>query len=303
MDLTSNLDIALFFATCWYDSDNDCYHYYDDDKMHDAILYVFIPILDNEPTPSINEKNYLNHNIKPIGLQAFPRPGMQEGYGLHIPKNESTKSFMYRFTFTCEDSKTFYEKIMKDKDVWGHDILIEKAKHIAQIDKFSFKVFNETFREFRPSGYSATRLKKSLKHFVTLKTKREDIIFNATEQKMIVEEWNNHLGEDMASKILRKYWFEHDGMEENGSGVGGKITGIHNRQEFRTLVRISMEQMLNYIACTNPLEKSEWRDYTGKSIPAERPPKDFGKWQKVPASMEEMFGKPYLTKDDWYIKL
>jgi len=305
LDLTSNLDIALFFATCWYDSDNDCYHYYDDDKIHDAILYVFVPILDNEPTPSIDEKNYLNHNIKPIGLQAFPRPGMQEGYGLHIPKNESTKSFMYRFTFTCEDSKTFYEKIMKDRDVWRHDILIDKAKHIAKTNEFSFKVFNETFREFRPSGYSATRLKKSLKHFVTLKTKRKDIVFSIIEQKMIIEEWNNHLGEEMASKIYRKYWFEHDGIDENESGTGleSKITGIHNRQEFRTLVKISKEQMLNFIGCPDSLEMSEWKNYTEKPRPTERPPKDFGKWKKNPASMEEMFGKPYLTKEDWYINL
>ena len=52
LDLTSSLDVALFFATCWYDHANDCYSYYDDGKEHEAILYVFNPILDNEPTPS-----------------------------------------------------------------------------------------------------------------------------------------------------------------------------------------------------------------------------------------------------------
>ena len=301
LDLTSNLDIALFFATCWYDSDNDCYHYYDDCKIHDAVLYVFVPILDNEPSISINEGNYLNHNIRPIGLQAFPRPGIQEGYGLHISKNESTKSFMYRFTFTCEDSKVYYDKIMRDKNVWCHDILVNKAKFIAETKEFSFNVFNETFREFRPSGYSSTRLKKLLKHFVTLKTKRNDIVFSSTEQKNIVEEWNNHLGGEMASKIFRKGWFEHDGIDESGSG--GKIRGMSNRQEFRTLVKISNEQILNYVACPDSLEKSEWKNYTGKPRPTERPPKDFGKWKEIPASMEEMFGKPYLTKKDWYINL
>lgn len=192
---------------------------------------------------------------------------------------------------------------MRDKNVWSHDILVNKAKLIAKTKEFSFNVFNETFREFRPLGYSATRLKKSLKHFVTLKTKRNDIVFSSTEQKNIVEEWNNHLGEEMASKIFRKCWFEHEGIDEDESGSGGKIKGISNRQEFRTLVKISNEQILNYVACPDSLKKSEWKNYTGKPRPAERPPKDFGKWKKIPASMEEMFGKPYLTKEDWYINL
>ena len=41
----------------------------------------------------------------------------------------------------------------------------------------------------------------------------------------------------------------------------------------------------------------------GKPRPVEKMSKDFGEWKKNPASMEEMFGKPYLTKDDWFINL
>lgn len=54
LDLTSSLDVALFFATCIYDKDNDSYSYYDDGKEHEAVLYLFNPIFDNEPKSQLS---------------------------------------------------------------------------------------------------------------------------------------------------------------------------------------------------------------------------------------------------------
>lgn len=300
LDLTSNLDIALFFAICQYDSATDEYTFYNDDKIHEAILYVFIPLLDNEPSPSQNDFNYLNHNIKPIGLQAFQRPGVQEGYGLHIPKGESTKSYMYRFTFTSKDSKEYYDKFKKSEMLWVKDALVEKTKYIAKMNTFSYSVFTETFRLFRPKGYSATRMKWAMSDFITLTTKASDVVFSNEEQIAIVKEWNQTIGQDMASKIFRKYWFEHDGVEDYSSG--GKIKGIRNRQEYRTLNKIFQEQLLEFIACPDSIECAEWKNYTNKPRPSEKIAADNGKWKKFPASMEDLFGKPYLTKEDWYIE-
>ena len=45
-DLTSNLDVALFFATCKYDKKTDTYDYYHDKGEHEGVLYVFDPIRD-----------------------------------------------------------------------------------------------------------------------------------------------------------------------------------------------------------------------------------------------------------------
>ncbi|WP_308393614.1 FRG domain-containing protein [Prevotella sp.] len=301
LDLTSSLDIALFFATCWYDSDKDEYKYYDDDRTHEAILYVFIPLLDNEPCPSLDEANYLNHNIKPIGLQAFPRPGVQEGYGLHIPKNESTKSYMYRFTFTSKDSKKYYDMFKYGELLWVKDALIDKTKQIAQMNVFSYSVFTETFRFFRPKGYSATKMKKEVSDYITLKTRVDDMVFDDKEKKAIVNDWNSTIGPDMASKIYRKNWFEHDGVDDGLSD--GKIQGIRNRQDYRTLKRISHEQLIGFVACPDNLEGAEWKNYTNKPRPSNSERKIQKGWQKVPASMEEYYGKPYLTKKDWYIKI
>ncbi|MDY6419893.1 MAG: FRG domain-containing protein, partial [Succinivibrio dextrinosolvens] len=89
LDLTSSLDVALFFATCIYDKDNDSYSYYDDGKEHEAVLYLFNPIFDNEPSPNSLFDRFMSGSIKPIGLQPFERPGVQQGYALHIEKGKS----------------------------------------------------------------------------------------------------------------------------------------------------------------------------------------------------------------------
>lgn len=246
----------------------------------------------------MDEANYLNHNIKPIGLQAFPRPGVQEGYGLHIPKNESIKSYMYRFTFTSEDSKMYYDMFKKGGMLWVKDALVDKTKQIVRMNVFSYNVFTETFRLYRPKGYSATKMKKEVSDIISLKTKVDDIVFNDEEQIAIVNEWNNTIGPEMASKIYRKYWFEHDGIDADSSDK--TIKGIRNRQEYRTLKKISQEQLIEFIGYPEQLEGAEWKNYTNKPRPLEKITQNG--WQKVPAMMEEFFGKPYLTKEDWYIK-
>lgn len=110
LDLTSCLDVALFFATCKYINSTDSYDYYHEEgETHEGVLYVFDPLFDNEPAPSFLMNKYLHGKITPIGLQAFSRPGIQHGYALHLEKGESTKCWMFKFTFTSEESKYYYD--------------------------------------------------------------------------------------------------------------------------------------------------------------------------------------------------
>ena len=205
---------------------------------------------------------------------------------------------MYRFTFTSEDSKMYYDMFKKGEMLWVKDALVDKTKQIVKMNVFSFNVFTETFRLFRPKGYSATKMKKEVFDIISLKTKVDDIVFNDEEQVAIVNEWNNTIGPEMASKIYRKYWFEHDGVDADSSDK--TIKGIRNRQEYRTLKKISQEQLIEFIGYPEKLEGAEWKNYTNKPRPLEKITQNG--WQKVPAMMEEFFGKPYLTKEDWYIK-
>lgn len=186
----------------------------------------------------------------------------------------------------------------KGEMLWVKDALVDKTKQIVKMNVFSYNVFTETFRLFRPKGYSATKMKKEVSDIISLKTKVDDIVFNDEEQMAIVNEWNNTIGPEMASKIYRKYWFEHDGIDANSSDK--TIKGIRNRQEYRTLKKISQEQLIEFIGCPDSLEGAEWKNYTNKPRPLEKITQNG--WQEVPAMMEEFFGKPYLTKEDWYIK-
>ena len=301
LDLTSNLNVALFFAVCKYDSTTDTYRYFDDGNVHEGILYVFDPLRDNEPIPMHHIDKYMNGNITPIGLQAFPRPGAQYGYALHIGQGKSTKSWMYRFTFTCEDSKHYYDLFDKGQSLWVKDRIIDKTKQIASQTTFSYGVFSETFEKYRPKGYSRTKLIEALKPFITLQKKVDDVVFSATERDEITKEWNETLGKVMAEKIVRKYWFEYEGITNPEDGKWGQVKGMKNRHEFMTLKHISEYMMMLVIAAPDGPKDAEWKNYMNTPRHATKPRPDDGQWKKIPASMNSVFGKPFLTEDEWRI--
>ena len=300
LDLTSKLEVALFFATCKYDSNTDEYDYYKDEGEHEAVLYVFDPVLDNEPTPPLHYDHYMQGNITPIGLQAFPRPGVQFGYALHIGKNQSTKSWMYKFTFTAEDSKYYYKMFQKGESLWIKDYLISKVKPIAQQTQFSFGIFNETYEKYRPKGWSRTKLKKALREEgIIFQKDTKDVVFSGEEQAEIINEWNSSLGEIVASKIVRKSWFEHDGVEEGSDGP--QFVGIKNHSEYMTLQHIAETMMLNYVASPEAPKGSVWKNYTNTPRPMEKSRPGDCQWKKIPACMNSIFGKTFLTESDWKI--
>ena len=302
LDLTSSLDVALFFATCKYDKTTDSYDYYHEKGPHEGVLYVFDPILDNEPTPSLHFENYLNGNITPIGLQAFPRPGAQFGYALHIKKGGSTKSWMYKFSFTSDESKHYYDKFQKGESLWIKDKLISKTQQITKQTTFSFSVFNEACERFRPKGLSKTKLKAALqKENVVLLSKKADLVFDEGEKKEIVDEWNNSLGRAVSEKIVRKCWFEHEGEEKSDGDKWDQVVGIKNRSEFNTLQHISEYMTLLMISDPKGPEGAEWKNYTNTPRPKEKSSPNDGHWKKIPATMISVFGKPYLSEEDWRI--
>lgn len=303
LDLTSSLDIALFFAMCPYDAENDIYTYHDDGRMHEAILYVFIPLLDNEPSPTIDSGS-LNGSIRPIGLQAFERPGNQQGYGLHLKRDESIKAFMYKFSFTCEASKYYYHQFGEGEKLWVKDELVNKVREISAQNEFSYRVFNQTYDLYRPKGYSRTRLKKEIPENIVLKSQTTDIVFSPEEKLRIIERWNNNIGSQMASQIYRKRNYDYEGIIKNNDGTE-RLKNIFNEQEFRSVKQLSLYQIMTLIANGNDLAGAEWKNYTATPIPKSkiRRYKDEGQWIKVPAHMEDYFGAPYLNEDDWRIDI
>ena len=285
LDLTSSLDVALFFAMCPYDSKIDSYTYHDDDKEHEAILYVFNPLLNNESYPSI--RSFLQKKITPIGLQAFPRPGVQKGFALHLDEGESIKSWLYRFTFTSADSKHYYNKFKCGTGLWvKDDIFVPKVKKIASLKKFSYKIFNETYKMYKPKGISATKLKKNLLDEKEFCVECNGLTFTVGEIKNIVKEWNTVHGKEVALSIIRKSW------EEPKTGL---------KSDFRSFSRISTRLMLNLIANPGPLDKAEWINHNKTSrVKQPSKSKDSG-WIEYPESLESLFGTNFLEEKDWLI--
>lgn len=294
LDLTSDIEIALFFATCKYDKDNDDFSYFDDGQVHTAILYLFDPLFDNEPIPA----DFLSNNITPIGLQAFMRPGLQKGFALHIAPKKSIKCWKYDFTFTCEDSKYYYDKFMKESPIWHvDDILVGKARQIAKQTLFSFSVMSETFREFRPKGCSKKKLLKALWSKIQMNNKVPDLEFTEEEVLAIKNEWNEKKGKEVASSIRRKGWFEYEEIEGKNNI---KEKQIINSYLYRTIERIKFSHYLRLIQYPDPPQSAEWVNYTNEPKTPKKMAED-NQCKKIPASMEDLFGKEFLTETDWRI--
>ena len=270
LDLTSNLDIALFFAMCWYDEPADCYRAFDDGLEHEGILYIFCPIRANEPSPCrITE--YMKTNITPIGLQPFLRPAKQKGYALHIEKGRSTKSWAYRFKFTNEDSRMIFEQFNEGRDLWINDILATKTKKIKNITHFSYSVFDKAVLRFRPKGYSKTKLKKELiQEGFTISKRMEQILFTDNECSSFVQKWNSGDGEKFCSTIGRKPWFEtgNYGLTECDAP---STVNIINPQDYRNLKMIAETELLRFLVYPDGPEGAEWINYMNTPNETHRP--------------------------------
>lgn len=302
LDLTSNLDIALFFAMCWYDHDHDCYRPFDDGKVHEGILYIFCPMRANEPSPC-RIAEYMKTNITPIGLQPFLRPARQKGYALHIQKGRSTKSWAYRFRFTNDDSLAIYTQFHEGHDLWIDDILADKTKLVKNITDFSFEVFNQAYLRFRPKGYSKTKLKRELiSQGVSLSKTMNQPIFSEEECSDFIIKWNNGEGEKFCETIGRRPWFETTDASSDMNDGDHKVN-IINTQNYRTLKMIAESESIRFLSHPDGPEGAEWINYMNTPNETHRPfTKQEQQWTKIPAHMENLFSKRFLTPNDFFIE-
>lgn len=294
LDLTSNIDIALFFATCWYDKNEDCYKPFSDGKEHEGILYVFCPLISNERNP-LSVEDFLKENITPIGLQPFLRPARQKGYSLYIPKGKSIKCWAYKFRFSNEDSLAYFNLFKEGKELWIHDILAEKTKTIINTTEFSYKLFARTYEEFRPKNFSRTQLKKELALKGILLTKySKTTYFSEDEKEDVIQKWNSGEGKQFSDTIGRRPWYEKiEGKEQYD---------IKNEHPYRSLEMLAYLLLLRIIASPEGPDGAEWINYnnTPDKTRQLRANKEQG-WTKVPGYTVNLFVQRYLKEDDYLI--
>ncbi len=108
LDLTSSIDVALFFAMCSYDNESHEYIPKTDSLQQYigylyAYPYFFHMALGNNPQRDVK--------LMPIGLQPFKRPGLQRGFALHFSPGEQFVAPIYSFTYTAKDSQEIFSKL------------------------------------------------------------------------------------------------------------------------------------------------------------------------------------------------
>lgn len=215
LDITSDLDVALFFAMCPYDKATDRYRCLDDDVEHVGLIYLLMPFLnDFDPDCPFTK-------ISPIGLQVFDRPGRQKGFAYKMERGETLFARKYQFRYTSADSAAFYRRYLDGEHLWCRDILVDKASLIAGKQSFPYSVFKQTFEKYPVKGFSKSRLKEAMKgRGIVIDHKGVPFSFSDEEKDFLVGEWYSGKSDRFRKLITRKRWVLSDVSEERHHTTG-----------------------------------------------------------------------------------
>ncbi|MCL4482142.1 MAG: FRG domain-containing protein [Bacteroidetes bacterium] len=287
LDLTNDLEIALFFALCPYCKENDYYKPISKGGSQTAILYVVIPSIIDFKT-----QTYFEDKISVIGLQPFARPGIQKGFCIHLKKEECFNAYKFTFNYTKSDSEYFYEKFEQGKKLWVKDILAEKAKIIASQTAFSMSTFKQTYEDYSIKGVSKNKLKKLLlESGISISTHTDVVRFSDCELREIVNKWNNEQINTSIHQIRRKFW------QEKIEDKAGK------RHEFRTLEMLRHAELLRLVGNRSGIEEDLNQENKNTSSSNHSSNKWSTGWQKVPGHFELIKSETFLEKKDCVVEL
>lgn len=126
LDLTSSIDVALFFAMCSYDSNTHGYApKTDNSKQYIGYLYAY-PYFFHM---AFGQNPLREIKLMPIGLQPFKRPGLQRGFSLHFNPTEQFVAPIYSFIYTAEDSQKIFSKL---HHIFEEDQLAKSTREISE---------------------------------------------------------------------------------------------------------------------------------------------------------------------------
>lgn len=123
LDLTSNPQVAAFFATTSYDWKTDRYSPILDENHVPGVLYYYSLDIEND---------FKMNSLSTIGLQVFPRSGRQCGFLYDVEKeqdfNALSKLQMVRFKHDSVIAKRIFDELHGGIDLFPDDILMEHWK-------------------------------------------------------------------------------------------------------------------------------------------------------------------------------
>ena len=149
IDITDDLDVALFFACCIYDRNINRYrplNKEDIEKNPNGVLYI-------------RDENYLlplEPDVLPIGYQPFTRCYKQRGYFIKDTLEEDfdleEKGFKkYFFKHDISFSQEIFDKFHGGEDIFdykNYEIIDNLVKKIEALKIFSSKVFDIAYNDY-----------------------------------------------------------------------------------------------------------------------------------------------------------
>lgn len=147
IDLTSDIDVALFFAMCDLPIGKTEYVCKSDDKPYIGYVYC-VPTFANSMKNNKIDEIFWGTRLSAIGLQPFERPGAQKGFSYKLNMGEELKSLVYSFSYTQEDSENIYRKFSQGRTLWQDDSIAKSARNINESKQFSYNAFNACVKQY-----------------------------------------------------------------------------------------------------------------------------------------------------------
>lgn len=202
VDFTSSFDIAMFFATCFYDSEYDCYRPKEDGISSTGVLYLLV---DHDLYDVCGKHEFFNTAyLQNIGLLPFRRPAAQQGFAYLYDEGDDFIGLKYTFTYTKEDSEYYYKMFDGGTRLWFDDGLSAKIKNIQQQTRFSETTFDNCFRNYPLRGISSkVKARKELqKRGISIKRTQKSFHYTLNEIKQLQNSWNASQVSEFCDTVL-----------------------------------------------------------------------------------------------------
>lgn len=122
LDLTSDIDVALFFATQKHDWESDKYTPIIDENHEAGILYYYEIDINRDFQQQLN-----GEQLSTIGLQVFPRSGRQKGFLYKLNRNGNFNSLphlnAFFFKHNAKIAQEISERMNSGEELFPNDIL------------------------------------------------------------------------------------------------------------------------------------------------------------------------------------
>lgn len=131
MDLTSDINVASFFATQKYDYRTDTYSPIIDENQEPGVLYYYNVDLNRD-----FQRRFNGELLSTIGLQVFPRSGRQRGFIYECTKNTNFNELLqlqaFRFKHNAAIAQEISDMMNNGEKLFPHDILQSHWRNTAR---------------------------------------------------------------------------------------------------------------------------------------------------------------------------